>query len=139
MKQFIIWLIIFLAMYSGISIYYHQYLISNPKKLIIAVDESFKMNNLKPRIREQLNSLKGRNYTIYSLVTSQRKIHDWETRPSLDDFQPFGPRDFEQMIDIIEPLSGEADEIIIITNAKDISLLTQINKSNIILLNPLTD
>jgi hypothetical protein len=126
-------------MYSGISIYYHQYLISNPKKLIIAVDESFKMNNLKPRIREQLNSLKGRNYTIYSLVTSQRIIHDWETRPSLDDFQPFGPRDFEQMIDIIEPLSGEADEIIIITNAKDISLLTQINKSNIILLNPLTD
>ncbi len=139
MKQFVIWLIIFLAIYSGISIYYHQDLMNNPKKLVIAVDESFKMNNLMPRLREQLNSLKERKYTIFSVVTSQRKIHDWESRPRLDNFQPFGPRDFEQMMDNIESLSYEADEIIIFTNAKDISLLQQLDKTDIVQLNPLTD
>ena len=139
MKQFVIWLIIFLAIYSGISIYYHGYLTDNPKKIVIAVDESFNMNNLMPRIKEQLNSLKKRNYTIFSVVTSQRKIHDWKSMPRIDNFQPFGPRDFEQMADNIESLLGEADEIIIFTNAKDISLLQQLDKTNIVQLNPLTD
>lgn len=139
MKQFLIWLLIFIAAYTGISIYYHQHLSGNPKKLIIAIDESFKMNNQIARIKEQLLSLKQRNYTVFSVVTSQRKIHDWGNRPDLDNFQPFGPRDFEKLIENIKPLSGEADEIIVITNAKDVSLLKQINKVNIIQLNPLTD
>jgi hypothetical protein len=138
-KQFLIWLFVFTAAYAGISIYYHQYLEDNPKKLIIAVDESYKMNNQLPRIKEQILSLKERNYTVFSVVTSQRKIHDWESRPELDNFQPFGPRDFEQLIENMEPLSEDADEIIVITNAEDITLLKNINNVNIVRIHPLTE
>jgi hypothetical protein len=139
MKQFLIWLFVFLLLYGGTGFYYHQYLTENPKKLVIAVDESFKMNNLLPRIRDQINLLKERNYTTFSVVTSQRIVHDWESRPKLDNFQPFGPRDFEEMKEFIEPFSSEADEIIVITNAKDISDIKQLNKVNIIQLHPLTE
>jgi hypothetical protein len=140
MKQFFIWLVVFLGLFAGLSAYYHLDLSAHPNKLLVAIDESYKMQSVSSvKIKEVLNSLKNRNYTQFGLITTKRNIHSWQNNLGWDSLQGYGPRDLENLLNAnLYPQVKEANLVYILTNAQDVSMIRQLPHVRIIQLEPLS-
>jgi len=129
MKQFLIWLAIIFLLFVGVSVYYHITLIANSYKIFVGVDVSGYMDDVKLKIPSQLSYLTGKMYTQYTLATnrskkSERMIHSWQPELQIEEItniKMFSNLDLKVLLDF--PEIKEADEIIIISNAKDVSML----------------
>lgn len=143
MKSFAIWLVIFLALVAGLFLVNHLALTAAPRKVLIAIDESFRMKSVERKVINFLKELKNKPYTQFSIITNRRPdpIHSWESSPKLTGFNAFGSWPLEKLLnENLYPLIGEARNIIILTNARDISALPEPGgKISIVQLTPLAD
>ena len=103
MKAFFTWLGLFLAIFAGISVFSHITLSASPVKVLIAIDESFRMGNAERKIQNFIKELKNRRYTRFAIITSRRPaaIHSWQKTPRLSAFNAFGPGELEKLLDAL--------------------------------------
>ena len=117
MKPFGIWLILACLVFGGMSVAYHLYLSSNPRKVLVAVDSSFSMKSAWPRVSEKLEEIAKRRYASFSLITEKNKIHSWDDGLTLGKIVPYAPRNFTKLADSSAyPELDEAGEKYLITN-----------------------
>ena len=118
MKPFVIWLVIALALFGGLSGASHVYLNNHPRRILIAVDSAFPMQSVWSRVSGRIDALSGRRYTRYGLITEKNRIHAWAARPDFRPFSPYAPRDLSPLTDPDRfPEIKEANTRILITNA----------------------
>jgi DNA polymerase III alpha subunit len=136
MKQFIIFLFLFIILAAGFIAFSHYYLGWNPKKVVIAVDTSYGMNNSWSQVAETVKAYENMKYSIFSLITDKMTIHSWEKQlqtEKLGNIKPYGPTDISVFNDQNKFTElKKADMIVIITNANDISIFTKDSRYKII-------
>jgi hypothetical protein len=139
MKQFFIFLIIFVILITGFFVFSHFYLEANSKKIIIAIDSSFTMNSSWSQVLEELAVFEKYKYTSFALITDKVVIHTWdkELKPyKIGNIKPYGPRDLTVFLDSTKfPEIKKADQIIILTNETDLSIFSKDQRYKIIRLN----
>ena len=121
MKQFILWLALFVALYAGCSGAYHLYLTRHPRRIFVAVDTSFPMRVVWSQVPNVLATLQKRPYTVFKLVTDKVLVHNWQRELRLQTGQPYAPRDLTPLF--ASPYAAEvaaADAGYLITNATDL-------------------
>lgn len=98
MKRFFIWLSIFLVINILISSGLHFYLKKNPKKIIIAVDTSYKMSSNWSKVIKYVERYGNKRYTKYALITDKFILHSWEDKvisQKLNNIKSYGIRELE--------------------------------------------
>lgn len=138
MKQFLIWLVVFWGLFAGLSVYYHLDYSAHPVKILVAVDESYKMQSVSPvKLKAAINAIKNKRYAQFSLITTKRNVHGWQAELAWDSLQAYGPRDLESLRnDRLFPQVKEARELYVITNAADLSGLSGLPHLHTIRLEP---
>lgn len=143
MKAFFTWLILFLAIFAGISIFAHITLSAQPINVLIAIDESYRMQSVDRKVQTFIKEQKNRRYTRFAIITNRRAdaVHSWQGKPQLQDFKAFGSWNLAKLLDASAfPEINKADEIYILTNARDTSSLgTLPGKAKLVALTPLAD
>ncbi|GBC63935.1 hypothetical protein DENIS_4935 [Desulfonema ishimotonii] len=118
MKPFGIWLIISLLGFGGLGSASHLYLSRHPRKVLVALDSSFPMKPVWPRVDQTLETLGRRRYTQFGLITEKNRIHSWAPRLTPGRITPYAPRDFSKLENATGyPETEAADEKILLTNA----------------------
>jgi hypothetical protein len=136
MKQFIIFIIIFAVLAAGFAVFSHFYLDLNPKKIVIALDASYNMNDSWQKALETVKNFEKMKYTSFALITDKVVIHSWdrELKPyKLGNIKPYGPTDLSVFMDAnkFQELKKAAG-IYLITNSQDVSLFLKDSRYKII-------
>lgn len=124
MKQFAIWLAIFLLLFGGLSGFYHFYLSSTPQRVLVAIDVSESMNDYKLQIHDKLDFLRQRKYTEFAVITNSTSkkyqlLHDWQTALDTDQISQINMYTNLELSGFLENEKiRQADEIIFVTNSK---------------------
>lgn len=117
MKALTSWLIVALVGFGGFAASYHNYLQSQPRLLLVVVDESDAMRDAWPRLRSELTALAGRRYTRFALATSRDLLHTWSPHLLLGQQRASGPRNLAALQNAPHLPPGPVDEKLLITNA----------------------
>ena len=136
MKRFLVFLVIFIILAAGITVFTSIYLDLNPKKIVIAVDSSYNMNNYWTRLTEIVKSYESARYSTFTLITDKMTVHSWDTELKtykLGSIKPYGPQDITVFLDDRRyPELKKAAQIIIITDAEDTSMFNKDSRYKII-------
>ena len=136
MKAFIVWLIIFVALYAGLSVPYHVYLQRHPRRVLIAVDTSYPMRSAWQQVSATIAAIPKERYSQFSVITDKTKIHSWQNQAKLGNVQLYGPRDLGKLLDRQRyPEINAARRIYLVTNTADLTSLGHLTEK-VILLNP---
>ena len=139
MKQFLIFLVIFVLLAAGFMVFSHYYLGWNPKMVVIAVDSSYNMNNSWSQVADTVKTYESMKYTSFSMITDKMTIHSWEKHlqtEKLGNIKPYGPTDISVLTDQNKyPELKKASMIIVITNSGDISMFEKDSRYKVVRLN----
>lgn len=87
MKTFFSWLIVFILLFGGLSVFTHLGRTANPTRIVISFDDSYYMKEAWPKIASRLKPYTGRRYTEYFVLSNKTKIsQDWEKKLDLGRF-----------------------------------------------------
>ncbi len=118
MKPFIIWLVIAIILFGGLSGFTHYRMMINPQKILVALDTSYSMKDVWHKIPTILKELEKRPYTVFCLVSEKRIIHGWSDDLNPGKINPYAPRDFSKLTGKNHyPEIEKADKKILITTA----------------------
>lgn len=118
MRVFLIWLILTSGLFGSGSLIAHWYLSSNPTRVLVAVDASYPMTIVWPKVELALNQIKDLRYREYSLITGKSSVHGWQDRLQFNNVVPYGPRIIEKIINNSQNnLINAADQKYLVTNA----------------------
>jgi len=124
MKKFFIWLSAFLIVNASLIVATHFYMLSNPNKILFAIDTSYNMKSVWNKVLKELDRYNNKRYTKYSLITDKILIHSWEDNLLVDkisNLKVYGPREIEQFYDSNKYKElKEANVIYIITNDNNV-------------------
>jgi hypothetical protein len=125
MKRFLAWLAVALLLYGGLSLSFHTRLSAHPRRIAVGVDTGFEMQAARDAVAREIRGLSGLRYARYSLFTDKATVHGWkEELDSSAALAFYGPRDLEALADPARhPELREADRVVIVTNASDVSAL----------------
>ncbi|OHD13663.1 MAG: hypothetical protein A2086_01085 [Spirochaetes bacterium GWD1_27_9] len=120
MKRFLIWIIIFIVFIVSFWVGAHFYLAKNPKKIAVAIDTSYFMNQNWGSVVNTVKNIANQKYSTYCLLTDKQLIHSWNNELlsyKLGSIKPYGPRDLAIFYDNTRYKEiNEATVIYIITN-----------------------
>jgi hypothetical protein len=138
MKAFSLWAGIFILLFTGVSLGAHFTRSAVAEKILVAVDVSGSLEDVKHRLPRALAFLEGKRYAQFMIVTnsanrSLRVIQDWA--PTLDlaaveRIKMYAPLDLTPLL-AFEELST-ADLIVFVTNAEDTGALSNVPRSRIV-------
>lgn len=118
MKPFVVWLVLTLLLFGGVSGGYHRYLTKHPRKIVVAVDSSFPMRTAWSHVRNRLAEVTAARYTQFALLTEKGQVHSWSDTVDIGKLSPYAPRDFSELNDAASlPEVAEADKRVLLTNA----------------------
>jgi len=129
MKQLLIWIGLCLLLYGGLGVTMHLYLSANPQKFVIALDTSVYMKERQQQISQELVRLAGRRYSVFSMIVDKgRLLHSWQSRPDTrEKIIYYGDRLLSGFTDPSKYSElAQADRILLVSNAEDISELEKI-------------
>ena len=137
MKQFVIWLLILLVLFGGLSMFYHSYLNQNPRYILFAIDTSASMQSEWFKVLEYLKQYEGTRYTSFCVITThQGAVQDWRMRldvPGINNIKVYGPRRVENFLDSSRfPQLKKAQEVYVFTNADDTSFVPKGGKYQVV-------
>ena len=136
MKRFIVFISIFVVVIGAFAVFTNYFMAGSPKKILIAIDSSYSMNNSWTIINDRLKEYKDAKYTKFSLITDKFLIHSWENElkiQKLGNIKPYGPKDISVFLDTIKFHElKDADEIIIVTDEKDTKIFEKDKRYKII-------
>jgi uncharacterized protein related to proFAR isomerase len=135
MKEFLLWLSIFVLSFGGLSGGYHVYRNGNPTKVLVAVDNSFALNKEAGTVKMVLEDLDNIRYAEFSVVDSLSIIQDWKNLIQANmQIVFYGVQDLEALAKNAEKQKRalDADEIVFITKAEDVTALKSVPDSRII-------
>ncbi len=139
MKPFLIWIVLFFVAYGGLGLTLHLYLSANPQKVAIALDTSVYMKDRQAQVSRELAKIAAGRYRLYSLIVDKgRKIHGWQSRAELRaKITYYGERQLDTFADTarFSELS-QADRIILLSNAEDVSSLRNTFGSKLTVISP---
>ena len=128
MKSFFVWLSITVVLFATAGASYHFYLKSSPRKILVAINSSYAMQTVWPRLPGALDALCRRPYTEFALVTEKNRVHGWATECSFRGVTAYAQRDFSKFSrPNAFPEVEEANETYLITNAKESEIKTLSN------------
>ena len=138
MKTVLLWAGIFITLYAGLAAGSHFTRVSDVKKIVVAIDVSGSMSSHKNKLDSVLSFLKESQYNQYKIITNSpnlrlQEIQDWGSFLNLEKVRQinmYAPLSLEPLVQ--SEVLKEADEIIFVTNAQDVSELKNIPKSRII-------
>lgn len=118
MKAFIKWLIIALVIFGGVSLGYHFYLESSPRRILVVIDSSFPMSQVWEKVPGILSGLENKKYSKYALASDKGLIHGWKDELTLGRTVPYAPRNLKQLeTRLYLNEIKDASEIYLVTNA----------------------
>ncbi len=126
MKRLILWALIYLGLYAGLSTAYHLHLRAHPRRVLFAVDSSYPMQAVWPEVEATLQRLQhNRRYTTFSVITDKGKLHSWQPQATLQQVRPYAPRNLAPLLNVQRHSEyRQADQIMLITNAADAEAFT---------------
>ena len=137
MKPFVAWLAVTCVIFGACGGAYHLYLTKNPRKILVAVDSSFQMKAVWPRIPDTLRLIEQQRYATFALITEKNRIHSWSPSLSLGVMIPYAPRDFSRLASTAAyPEIREANRKYVITTLLEASAQAQLRGWEIIQLAP---
>ena len=120
MKRFLIWIVIFIVFIVSFWAGSHFYLTKNPKKIAVAIDTSYFMNQNWGSVVNAVKNIGNQKYSTYCLFTDKQLIHSWNNELlsyKLGSIKPYGPRDLSIFYDNTRYKEiNEANLVYIITN-----------------------
>ncbi|ETX01755.1 hypothetical protein [Candidatus Entotheonella palauensis] len=121
MGRFWVWALVYLGAFAGLSMAYHLHLHETPRRVLFAVDSSYPMHSVWSDVRTTLEQWqRNRHYTVFSVVTDKGRVHGWQPQASLQQVQPYAPRNLALLLDAQRHAEyQQADSIVLITNAAD--------------------
>lgn len=118
MKAFFVWIGISLAAFACAAVGYHVHLGENPRRTLVAIDDSHEMRKVWSQIPPMLDRLDETRYTQYALVTTKAKVHGWQPTLKLGAITPFAPRNLARLTgDARFADIDDADRLVLLTNA----------------------
>lgn len=128
MKLFIIWLVLFILLFGGLSVFYNILLNANPTKILIAVDTSYFMSTSWQNVTDRIKEFESKRYTKYALITDKRLIHSWNNElkyNEIENIKPYGPRELENFSNSNNKYQEikQADRIVVFTDENDLSMI----------------
>ncbi len=117
MKQFVLWLVLVIVIFGAVYGTYHVYLTRHPRKIIVAIDSSYAMQPVWPKISDVLNELNQKPYAQFCLITDKTKIHSWQSKLTIDRIMPYAPRNLANVNSEKYPEMNEATQKYLLTNA----------------------
>ena len=137
MKRFVDCLILTCVILGACGSSYHLYLTINPRIILVAVDSSFQMKAVWPRIPDTLRLIEQQRYATFALITEKNRIHSWSPSLSLGVMIPYAPRDFSRLASAAAyPEIREASRKYVITTLLEASAQAQLRGWEIIQLAP---
>ena len=138
MKQFFLWAGLLLVLYGALAAGSQMSQAVDRQKVLIAVDVSGSLGDAKQRISDALSFLREKRFTDYKIVTNSpnrelRVISDWSPALNLAaivKISMYTELPLQRLLEFEEISS--ADEIIFVTNARDVGILKNIPRSRIV-------
>jgi hypothetical protein len=138
MKQFFLWLGILVLVYTGLSAGAYFTASAHAKKILIAVDVSASLEDVKDRLPEALAGATAAPYAEFEIVTnspnnSHRLIQSWSAAlnwEAVEKIKMYETLDPAALLDFADVKT--ADEIVFVTNAANVSALQNVPRSIIV-------
>jgi hypothetical protein len=142
MKQFFLWAGLVLALYAGLGAGAYFTEEAAAKKILIAIDVSASLEDVKYKLPDTLAFLSGIRHAQYKIVTNSsnnqlRVLQDWSPRLDLEEvtqkvikIKMYATLDLHKLVEFDEIKS--ADQIVFVTNATDTQVLKNTPRSSIV-------
>jgi hypothetical protein len=138
MKAFALWAALLVALYAGLGAGTHLTRSAAEEKILVAVDVSGSLEDVKADLPQALDFLRARRYARFKIVTnsanrSLRVIQDWSRDLNLaavERIVMYTTFDLSTLLEFDEVKT--ADLIVFVTNAPDTSVLDGVPRSRIV-------
>lgn len=138
MKAFALWAGLILLLFTGLGLTAHLTRSVTAEKILVAVDVSGSLEDVKHRLPQALAFLEAKRYAQFKIVTnsanrSLRVIQDWAPAldlASVERIKMYAPLDLNLLLQFDEVKT--ADSVIFVTNAEDTTPLAGVPRSRIV-------
>ena len=121
MKPFLIWLVIFVLGFGTATATQHWVKTNEPDRITIIVDASYPMSTKWDNVKDAVNKISNKNYTLYALFTEKGIVHNWKDKPVIGQTKAYGPRDFTSIAKIDNFIDKNNNTVYFITDDSGVS------------------
>ena len=122
MRTWTMWLLLQAAFWGIAAGATHLHMTASPERVAIVLDDSHPMARDWTQARACVRAVaRGARYRQVAVLSPRRVAHRWQTDADPGNLRPYAPRDLGRVLD--HPLLGEADAVVVVTNAAELDAL----------------